>query len=399
MKEEIKEKESDNRESCHCHCDHEHHEHNHDHHHGEHDHNHEHEHHHEHCDEVHSHDDCHTHHEHDHSHGGCCSCGHSHGHHDDDSEKELSVKSLVLAGILFIIGIVIEHLQLTTCFAGVKNIETIHKAIFMVLYFAAYMITGKGVIIGAIKNIIHREFLDEVFLMSVASIGAILLGKYEEATAIMILYQIGEKFEDYAVDKSRDSIEAISKLRPDHATLKVGNETREVSPDDVKTDSIIIVKPGDRIPIDGIVTDGDSFIDTSALTGESIPRHVKVGDNVLSGSINKQGVLEIRTTKHAGESALARILDLVENATENKTKSEQFVTHADCSCRRNLCRTYSGHNNCNYDGKLELSSDVLHLGIPRIDVLSCKLPLCDCNFNPIEFLWRHYGKCKKRHFN
>ena len=196
----------------------------------------------------------------------------------------------------------------------------------MVLYFVAYLITGKGVIIGAIKNIIHGEFLDEVFLMSVASIGAILLGKYEEATAIMILYQIGEKFEDYAVDKSRDSIEAISKLRPDHATLKVGNETREVSPDDVETDSIIIVKPGDRIPIDGIVTDGDSFIDTSALTGESIPRHVKVGDNVLSGSINKQGVLEIRTTKHAGESALARILDLVENATENKTKSEQFVT-------------------------------------------------------------------------
>lgn len=326
MKEEIKEKESDNRESCHCHCDHEHHEHNHDHHHGEHDHNHEHEHHHEHCDEVHSHDDCHTHHEHDHHHGGCCSCGHSHGHHDDDDEKELSVKALVFAGILFVIGLVIEHLPVTSYFSGIKNIGTIHKAIFMVLYFVAYMITGKDIIIGAVKNIFHGEFLDEVFLMSVASIGAILLGKYEEATAIMILYQIGEKFEDYAVDKSRDSIEAISKLRPDHATLKVGNETREVSPDDVETDSIIIVKPGDRIPIDGIVTDGDSFIDTSALTGESIPRHVKVGDNVLSGSINKQGVLEIRTTKHAGESALARILDLVENATENKTKSEQFVT-------------------------------------------------------------------------
>ena len=142
----------------------------------------------------------------------------------------------------------------------------------------------------------------------------------------MILYQVGEKFEDYAVDKSRDSIEEIAKLRPDHATIKVDGETREVNPDEVEKDSVIIVKPGDRIPIDGLVVDGESFVDTSALTGESIPRRVGVGDEVLSGSINKQGVLEIRTTRHAGESALSRILELVENATENKTKEEQFVT-------------------------------------------------------------------------
>ena len=194
------------------------------------------------------------------------------------------------------------------------------------LYFAAYIICGKGILLGAVKNIIHGRFLDEQFLMAISSVGAIILGKYEEAVAIMILYQVGEKFEDFAVDKSRDSIEEISKLRPDHATVKTENGDVNKSPDEVETGSVIIVKPGDRIPIDGVIVDGESFIDTSALTGESIPRRVSVGDEVLSGSINKQGVLEIRTTRVAGESALSRILNLVENATENKTKSEQFVT-------------------------------------------------------------------------
>ena len=150
------------------------------------------------------------------------------------------------------------------------------------------MITGKDIVIGAVSNLFHGELMDESFLMSVAAIGAIILGEYEEAVAIMILYQVGEKFEDYAVDKSRDSIEEIAKLRPDHATVKVGAETREMDPEEVETDSVIIVKPGDRIPIDGVVVDGDSFVDTSALTGESIPQHVVVGSEVLSGSINKQ---------------------------------------------------------------------------------------------------------------
>jgi len=282
----------------------------------------------EHDDDDDEHEHHHHEHKHHHDHDDGCNCGHSHGHShggddDDDEEHELSVKALIIAAVLFILGMVSEHLPLGEWF-GLS--ETIHELITMVFYIIAYIITGKDIIIGAIRNIIHGEFMDEAFLMSVSSIGAILLGKFEEATAIMILYQVGEKFEDYAVDKSRDSIEEISKLRPDHATLKIGEETKEVSPEEVETDSIIIVKPGDRIPIDGIITDGDSFVDTSALTGESIPRHVSVGDEVLSGSINKQGVLEIRTTKHAGESALSRILELVENATENKTKSEQFVT-------------------------------------------------------------------------
>lgn len=207
------------------------------------------------------------------------------------------------------------------------NIKFLRFGLFetlsLVLYFAAYIICGKDVVIGAVKNIFHGRVFDELFLMSVASIGAIVLGEYGEATAIMILYQIGEKFEDYAVDKSHDAIEEISKLRPDTATLKSGEK---VPAEEVEVGSIIIVKAGERIPIDGTIVNGDTFVDTSALTGESVPRHVKTGDEVLSGSINKQGVIEIQTTKAAGESALARILELVENATENKTKSEQFVT-------------------------------------------------------------------------
>lgn len=298
----------------------------------EHEHNHEHEEH-EHCEcHGHSHEHHHEHdgHEHHHHHEESCSCGHEHGHHHDhehgEEEHELTVKQLIFAAVMFVLGLVVEHLPLESWLPQISRIKLIHQAICIVLYFVAFMITGKDIVIGAVSNLFHGELMDESFLMSVAAIGAILLGEYEEAVAIMILYQVGEKFEDYAVDKSRDSIEEIAKLRPDHATVKIGAETREMAPEEVETDSVIIVKPGDRIPIDGVVVDGDSFVDTSALTGESIPRHVSIGSEVLSGSINKQGVLEIRTTRHAGDSALSRILELVENATENKTKSEQFVT-------------------------------------------------------------------------
>ena len=297
-------------------------------HHEEHDH-HEHEHEHEahkgHDEhEHHEHESCSCGHEHGHHHHDGCSCGHEHGHSHGEEEDELSVKQIIIAAVLFALGLILEHLPLGKWIPSVN--ELIFEGAMIALYFAAYIICGKSILLGAVKNIIRGRFLDEQFLMAVSSVGAILLGKYEEAVAIMILYQVGEKFEDFAVDKSRDSIEEISKLRPDHATVKTENGDINKSPDEVETGSVIIVKPGDRIPIDGIIVDGESFIDTSALTGESIPRRVSVGDEVLSGSINKQGVLEIRTTRIAGESALSRILNLVENATENKTKSEQFVT-------------------------------------------------------------------------
>ncbi len=282
---------------------------------------------------CHEHDEHHHEHEHhDHEHG--CSCGHSHGHshsHGEEEEAELSVKALIFSAVLFILGVAFEHLPFVTWFpvlgSSLPGIKVpLNELICLVLFFAAYIIPGKGILVGAVKNILHGEFLDEQFLMAISSIGAIILGEYPEAAAIMILYQVGEKFEDYAVDKSRDSIEEISKLRPDHAAVKVGDEIQEISPEKVEIGSIIVVKPGDRIPIDGVITSGESFVDTSALTGESVPQKVLVGDEVLSGSINKQGLLEIRTTKHVGDSALSRILELVENATENKTKSEQFVT-------------------------------------------------------------------------
>jgi len=296
---------------------------------------------HEHQHDEHDHCECeHEEHEHSHEHKhhhheDGCGCGHSHGHShddDDDEEHELSIKALIISAVLFLVGIAFEHLPLTEWLpflgAGIPGIKVpLNELLMIICFFFAYIIPGKGVLIGAVKNIIHGDFLDEAFLMTISSIGAIVLGEYPEAAAIMILYQVGEKFEDYAVDKSRDTIGEISKLRPDKALIKKDDgSTEEVLADKVPVGSIIIVKAGDRIPIDGEIVTGESFLDTSALTGESIPRRVKVGDTALSGSINKQGVLEIKTTKVAGESALSRILELVENATENKTKSEQFVT-------------------------------------------------------------------------
>lgn len=299
-------------------------------------HEHKHEHH-EHCEhEKHSHGSENHGHHHHHDHGCECCCGHNHGHghnhegHSHEHGKELTTSRLIFAAILFVAGIITEHLTINYSIPGLKY--SLKETLCIIFFCVSFIIVGKNIIINAIYNLFKGHLLDEGFLMSISSIGALILGKYEEAVAIMLLYQVGEKFEDYAVDKSRNSIEEISKLRPDVATLKqISSENEkieltEVSPDDVKTGSIIIVKPGERIPIDGIITDGESFIDTSALTGESIPQKVRVGDEVLSGSINMQGVLEIQTTKHAQDSALSRILDLVENATENKTKSEQFVT-------------------------------------------------------------------------
>lgn len=270
--------------------------------------------------EAHNHDHGHHHHEHE---GACC-CGHSHGHghdhegHSHEHGKELTTGRLIFAAILFVAGIITEHLSINYFIPGLKY--SLKETLCIVFFCVAFIIVGKNIIIGALYNLFKGHWLDEGFLMSISSVGALILGKYEEAVAIMLLYQVGEKFEDYAVDKSRNSIEEISKLRPDVATLKnvSGNnenekvELTEVSPDDVETGSIIIVKPGERIPIDGIITDGESFVDTSALTGESIPQKVRVGDEVLSGSINMQGVLEIQTTKQAQDSALSRILDLVE---------------------------------------------------------------------------------------
>ena len=247
--EEHKHEHHEEHEECCCHD----HEHEHEHCDCEHD-KHEHHHHHEH--------EGHEHHHHEHEHGSCgCGCGHDHHHHhhgEEGEEHELSVKAIVIAGVLFVIGILLEHLPLERWLPGFAELTIpgvklgLVSVLSMLCYLAAYLICGKNVVVGAISNVIHGEFLDEAFLMTVSSIGALVLGEYGEATAIMILYQVGEKFEDYAVEKSRDAIGEIAKLRPDKALVKKGDGqeekavTIEVPAADVEIGSIIIVKPGDR---------------------------------------------------------------------------------------------------------------------------------------------------------
>lgn len=335
----------DEHESCHIHEEHahggghhhEHHDHDeHEHHHDEHDHHEHGEHHHdhdEHCDHDHEHhhDSCGCGHEHGHHHHDGCGCGHEHGHHDGE-EEEFGKGKIIICSVFFVLALLCEHLPLTKWIPSLAEIKIswlkydIITSLTIVFSAIAFIVSGKDIVVEAVKNLLRGEFLDERFLMSISSIGALVLGEYPEAAAIMILYQIGEKFEDFAVDKSRDAIGEIAKMRPDTANVKTGKEIKEVPVDEVKIGTVIIVKAGERIPIDGVITEGDTFVDTSALTGESVPRHVMKGDEVLSGSINKQGVIEIKTTKASHDSALARILELVENATENKTRSEQFVT-------------------------------------------------------------------------
>ena len=188
------------------------------------------------------------------------------------------------------------------------------------------MIIGGEVILNAIKNIIRGEIFDENFLMSIATIGAFFIGEYPEAVAVMLFYQIGEVFQGYAVNKSRKSISSLMNIRADHANVLRDDKEIRVSPEDVSIGEFIIIKPGERVPLDGTVLEGTSFIDTSALTGESVPREVTTGNEILSGSINNNGVLKVKVDKEYGESTVARILELVENASNKKAPTEKFIT-------------------------------------------------------------------------
>ena len=195
------------------------------------------------------------------------------------------------------------------------------------LFMAAYLIVGYDILIKAAKGIANGEPFDENFLMAVATVGAIALGEYAEGVAVMLFYQIGELFQSYAVGKSRRSIGALMDIRPDSANLLgEDGEIRTVDPDEVEIGSVIVVRPGEKIPIDGVIVKGKSSLDTAALTGESIPREVKEDSEVISGCINLSGLIEIRTTKDFGESTVSKILDLVENATSRKSKSENFIS-------------------------------------------------------------------------
>lgn len=194
------------------------------------------------------------------------------------------------------------------------------------IYIGAYLIVGLEIIIKAIKNIFKGEVFDEHFLMAVATIGAFAIGEFPEAVAVMLFYQIGELFQDYVVDKSKESITNLMDIRPDVAVVKRNGKLETLKPETVKIGEEIVVKPGEKIPLDGTIIDGSSMLDTSALTGESVPRSAKIGEKVLSGCINQSGVLTIKVEKEFGESTVSKILDLVENASNKKSKSENFIT-------------------------------------------------------------------------
>ena len=217
---------------------------------------------------------------------------------------------IIIAALVFIVALLIN------------NIEWLQIAMFVI----SYIIAGGDIVKRAVTNILRGKVFDENFLMSVATIGAFLIGEYPEGIAVMLFYQVGELFQSYAVDKSRRSIADAMDIRPDYANVKRGDEVIKVDPDEVQIGDIIVIKPGERVPLDGKVIEGNSMVDTSALTGESVPREVEVGHEILSGCININGVITAEVTKEYGESTVSKILDLVENASSKKSQSEQFIT-------------------------------------------------------------------------
>lgn len=199
-------------------------------------------------------------------------------------------------------------------------------ALALILFVASYLLIGGKVVLTAIKNIARGQLFDENFLMTVATIGAFSISEYPEAVAVMLFYEIGETIQGYAVNKSRSSISSLMDIRADYANIIIDGKEKKVSPETVKVEDIILVKPGEKIPLDGIVVEGESFVDTSALTGESVPRKIVVNDEILSGGINTNGVLKVKVTKKFGESTVSRILEMVENAASKKANTEKFIT-------------------------------------------------------------------------
>ena len=223
--------------------------------------------------------------------------------------------------------IMVARIVASGAMLGLVLFLPLSEMVRMCLCLAAYLIIGADVIYEAVESIFHKELFDEHFLMAIATVGALAIGEYPEAVAVMFFYQIGELFSDIALERSRASISSLMDIRPDYANLEDSAGTvRKVSPSDVPQGSIIMVKPGEKIPIDGVVISGESSLDTAALTGESMPRDVSEGAEVLSGSLNMTGLLRIKTTSSFGESTVSKILDLVENAQTGKAKTEKFIT-------------------------------------------------------------------------
>ena len=229
-----------------------------------------------------------------------------------DKKKKKKLICIIVAAVLLAAGIIIKH--------------TIGGPAVIVLLIPAYVIAGYGPIIKAAKNISHGQIFDENFLMAIATVGALALGEYDEAVAVMLFYQIGEFFEDYAVDKSRKSVAALMDIRPDFAVVLKDGKEETVDPYDVNIGDTVLVKPGEKIPLDGTVIEGNSSVDTSSLTGEALPKDVEAGDGVISGCINLSGVIKIKVTSMFEESTVSKILEMVENASSRKAPVENFIT-------------------------------------------------------------------------
>ena len=249
-------------------------------------------------------------------------------------QKKMLIRIIIAAVLMLALHFAYEFLGADKLDENDNIIKAaaVHEPVWFLLYMIPYLVVGYDILKKAFKGILNRQIFDENFLMAVATIGAIAValveknGDYTEAIAVMLFYQTGELFQSYAVGKSRKNISALMDIRPDYANIDKDGTLEKVDPDEVETGSIIVVQPGEKVPIDGIVTEGRTTLNTSALTGESVPREAVEGDEVISGCINMTGVIRIKTTKEFGESTVSKILDLVENSSSRKSKSEDFIS-------------------------------------------------------------------------
>lgn len=251
------------------------------------------------------------------SHHGQAGHSHEHSHKTLDNESSSKVFSFIKENAWLLLGVII--------FLAIHAFKPV-GILEVVLYGVSYLLIGGKVLLTAFRNITRGEIFDENFLMMVATVGAFAIGEYPEAIAVMLFYEIGELFQSYAVNRSRKSISSLLDIRADHANLVTESGTKEVAPEAVSIGDLIVIKPGERVPLDGEIIEGECYLDTSALTGESVPRLVSVGEEILAGCINTNALVKVRVTKVAGESTVARILELVENASSKKAQTEKFIT-------------------------------------------------------------------------
>lgn len=243
-----------------------------------------------------------------------------------DKETEKVLRRIIISAVLLVAMAVTFTVLDKTGMVDLENPSVMWRCIEIVAYLIPYLVIGYDILKKAFLGIIHGEVFDENFLMAIATVGAMVLGEYKEASAVMLFYQIGELFQSYAVGKSRKNITALMDIRPDYANIEKDGKLEQVDPDDVQIGTVIVVQPGEKVPIDGKVVEGSSSLNTSALTGESVPREVHVGDEIISGCVNLTGLIKIETSKEFGESTVSKILDLVENSSMKKSRSENFIT-------------------------------------------------------------------------